>query len=69
MLAKLLALLEAGEADKFAASSLPIAQAIRATEQGQQGYRARGYLKLPGRQRLGFNDDYRQWEHLLRIHE
>jgi hypothetical protein len=57
MLAKLLALLEAGEADKFAAhlyrSRRQYRLQLRATEQGQQGNRARGYLKLPDCAELG----------------
>jgi hypothetical protein len=53
MLARLLALLEAGEGDKFAAhlyqSRREYRRTLRATEQGQQGSRANHYRKLPDR--------------------
>jgi hypothetical protein len=53
MLARLLALLEAGEGDKFAAhlyqSRREYRRTLRATEQVQQGSRANHYRKLPDR--------------------
>ena len=58
MLAKLLALLEAGEGDKFAAhlyhSPPSVSAHLGAPRQGKQGYRARGSRKLPGRAEPGF---------------
>ena len=73
MLAKLLALLEAGEADKFAGSSLPVPPAIlahlRATNKGNKAIERELISSNQVAQSLGFNGDFRAWEHLLRINE
>jgi len=68
MLARLLALLEAGEGDKFAAhlyqSRREYRRTLRATEQGQQGSRAEPLSQsYQIAQSLGFNGDFRAWEH------
>jgi hypothetical protein len=78
MLARLLALLEAGEGDKFAAhlyqSRREYRRTLRATEQGQQGSRANHYRKLPDRAepriqwrlpRMGALLRIREWRHRL----
>ena len=53
MLARLLALLQASEADKFVAhlyqARKTVPASLRATEQGQQGSRASHHRKLPDR--------------------
>jgi hypothetical protein len=57
MLAKLLALLEAGAADKCAAHLYQpcraIARHVREAKQGQQRHRTRSHLKLSGRAESG----------------
>ena len=73
VLSKLLALLEAGEADKFAAHLYQSRrQYRRVSERTNKGYKATEREILASyqiAQSLGFNGDYRGWEHLLRIHE
>jgi hypothetical protein len=55
--AQLLAQLQASEADKFVmhlyTSTETVPASLRATEQGQQGHRARDSVKLPDRAELG----------------
>jgi hypothetical protein len=72
-LAKLLALLEAGEADKFAAHLYRSRRQYRRTsERPNKGNKAIERAVIASYQiaeSLGFNGDYRAWEHLLRIHE
>jgi hypothetical protein len=54
---QLLVQLQASETDKFVAHLYQATEALptslRASEQGQQGNRARGYLKLPNRAEPG----------------
>ena len=73
MLAKLLALLEAGEADKFAAHLYQSRRQYRRTsERPNKGNKAieRDLISsYQVAQSLGFNGDFQAWEHLLRIHE
>ena len=73
MLAKLLALLQAGEAEKFAAHLYQARrQYRRASERPNKGNKAIEREILSSyqiAQSLGFNGDFRAWEHLLRIHE
>jgi hypothetical protein len=72
MLAKLLALLEAGEADKFAVHLYQSRRKYRRTsERPNKGHKAIERTVLSSyqiAQSLGFNGDFRAWEHLLRIH-
>ena len=73
MLAKLLALLEAGEGDKFAAHLYHARRQFRhISERPGKGSKPLERAVLSSyqvAQSLGFNGDYRAWEHLLRIHE
>ena len=73
MLAKLLALLQAGETDKFAAHLYQSRrQYRRVSERPNKGNKAIEREILSSyqiAQSLGFNGDFRAWEHLLRIHE
>jgi hypothetical protein len=73
MIAKLLSLLEAGEADK-----LPLTFTSHADNTGALPSDQTRAPKAIEReiissyqiaQSLGFNGDFRAWEHLLRIHE
>ena len=72
-LAKLLALLEAGETDKFAAHLYQARrQYRRVSERPKKGNKSTEREVLSSyqtAQSLGFNGDFRAWEHLLRIHE
>ena len=73
MLAGLLALLEAGEADKFAAHLYQSRRQYRRTcERPNKGNKPIERTILSSyqiAQSLGFNGDFRAWEHLLRIHD
>jgi hypothetical protein len=73
MLARLLALLQAGESDKFAAHLYQARrQYRRVSERPNKGNKAIEREVLSSyqiAQSLGFNGDFRAWEHLLRIHE
>ena len=73
LLAKLLALLEAGESDKFAAHLYQARrQHRRVSERPNKGNKAIEREVISSyqiAQSLGFNGDFRAWEHLLRIHE
>jgi hypothetical protein len=73
MLARLLALLEAGEADKFAAHLYQSRRQYgRTSERPNKGNKAIEREVISSyqiAQSLGFNGDYRAWEPLLRIHE
>jgi hypothetical protein len=73
MLAKLLALLQAGETDKFAAHLYQSRRQYRRdSERPNKGNKAIEREILSSyqiAQSLGFNGDFRAWEHLLRIHE
>ena len=70
---KLLTLLESGEADKFAAHLYQSRrQYRRVSERPNKGNKATKREILASyqiAQSLGFNGDFRAWEHLLRIHE
>ena len=72
-LAKLLALLEAGETDKFAAHLYQVRrQYRRVSERPNKGNKSTEREVLSSyqtAQSLGFNGDFRAWEHLLRIHD
>ena len=71
MLAKFLSLLEAGETDKFA-DYQSRRQYRRVSERPNKGNKATKREILASFQvaeSLGFNGDFRAWEHLLRIHE
>ena len=72
-LGRLLALLEAGEADKFAAHVYQSRRQHRRTsERPNKGNKAVERTIIASYQvvqSLGFNGDFRAWEHLLRIHE
>ena len=71
-LAKLLALLES-EADKFVAHLYQARRQYRRTcERPNKGNKAIERTVLSSyqiAQSLGFNGDFRAWEHLLRMHE
>ena len=71
ILAKLQALLQAGEADKFAAHLYQSRrQYRRVSERPNKGNKATEREIISSyqiAQGLGFRSDYRQWEHLLRI--
>ena len=73
MLARLLALLEAGEADKFAAHLYHSRRQYRRTcERPNKGNKAIDREVISSyqiAQSLGFKGDYRAWEYLLRIHQ
>ena len=72
MLAKLLALLEAGEADKFAAHLYQSRRQYRRTSErpnkGNKAIERELISSCQVAQSLGFNGDFRAWQHLLRIH-
>jgi hypothetical protein len=72
-LAKLLALLKAGEADKFAAHLYQARKQYRLIcERPNKGNKAIEREVISSyrlAQSLGFKGDFRVWEHLLRIHE
>jgi hypothetical protein len=69
----LLALLEAGETDNFAAHLYQSRRQYRRTsERPNKGNKAVEGTILSSyqiAQSLGFNGEYRAWEHLLRIHD
>jgi hypothetical protein len=73
MLARLLALLEAGEGDKFAAHLYQSRRQYRRTSErpnkGNKAIEREVIASYQVAQSLGFNGDFRAWEHLLRIHE
>jgi hypothetical protein len=73
ILARLLALLEAGEADKFAAHLYQARRQYRRTSErpnkGNKVIEREILSSYQIAQSLGFNGDFRAWEHLLRIHE
>ena len=73
MLAKLLALLEAGEADKFGAHLYQSRRQYRRTSErpnkGNKAIERELISSYQVAQSLGFNGDFRAWEHLLRIHD
>ena len=70
---KLLALLESSEADKFVAHLYQARRHFRhISERPGKGNKALERAVLSTyqlAQSLGFNGDYRAWEHLLRIHD
>ena len=72
-LAKLLALLEAAEADKFAAHLYQSRRQYRRTSErpnkGNKAIEREVLSSYQVAQSLGFKGDFRTWEHLLRIHE
>jgi hypothetical protein len=73
ILARLLALLEAGEADKFAAHLYQARRQYRRTSErpnkGNKAIEREILSSYQVAQSLGFNGDFRAWEHFLRIHE
>jgi hypothetical protein len=73
MIAKLLSLLEAGEADKFAARLYQSRRQYRRTSErpntGNKAIEREIISSYQIAQSLDFNGDFRAWEHLLRIHE
>ena len=73
MLAKLLALLEAGDADKFAAHLYQARKQYRLVcerpNNGNKAIEREIIASFQVAQSLGFKGDFRAWEHLLRIHE
>lgn len=73
MLAKLLSLLEAGEADKFAAHLYQSRRQYRRTSErpnkGNKAIERTVVSTYQVAQSLGFKGNFRAWEHLLRIHE
>jgi hypothetical protein len=73
MLTILLALLQAGEADKFATHLYQARrQYRRVSERPNKGNKAIEREIISSyqvAQSLGFNGDFRAWEHLRRIHE
>ena len=72
-LSKLLALLESSEADKFAAHLYQSRRHYRRTcerpNKGNKAIEREVISSYQVAQSLGFNGDFRIWEHLLRIHE
>ena len=73
MLSKLLALLERAEADKFAAHLYQARRQYRRTSErpnkGNKAIEREIISSYQIAQSLGFNGDFRAWEHLLHIHE
>jgi hypothetical protein len=73
VLAKLVALLETGEADKFAALLYQSRRQYRRTcerpNKGNKAVEREVISSYQVAQSFGFNGDFRQWEHLLGIHE
>ena len=71
MLGRLLALLEAGEADKFAAHVYQSRRQYRRTcerpNKRNKAIERELISSYQVAQSLGFNGDFRAWEHLLRI--
>jgi len=72
-LGKLLALLESSEHDKFVAHLYQARKQYRlVSERPNKGNKAIEREVISSyqiAQSLGFNDDFRAWEHLVRIHE
>ena len=72
-LAKLLAFLEASEADKFAAHLYQSRRQYRRTSErpnkGNKAVEREVISSYQIAQSLGFNGNFRAWQHLLRIHE
>ena len=73
MLARLLALLEAGEADRFAAHLYRSRRQYRRTSErpnkSDKAIEREVLSSYQVAQSLGFNGEFRAWEHLLGIHE
>jgi hypothetical protein len=73
MLARLPALLEAAETDGFAAHIYQSRRQYRRTSErpnkGNKAIEREVISSYQIAQSLGFNGDFRAWEHLLRIHE
>jgi hypothetical protein len=68
VLSKLLALVEWGEADKFVAHLYQV-EACERPNKGNTAIEREIISSYQVAQSLGFNGDFRAWEHLLRIHE
>jgi hypothetical protein len=72
-LSKLLALLESSEADKFVAHLYQARKQYRLIcerpNKGNKAIEREIIANFQVAQSLGFKGDFRQWEHLLRIHE
>jgi hypothetical protein len=70
---KLLTLLESSEADKFVAHLYQARKHYRLIcerpNKGNKAVEREVISSYQIAQSLGFNGDYRAWEHLLRIHE
>jgi hypothetical protein len=73
MLSKLLALLESSEADKFVAHLYQAQKQYRLVRErpnkGNKPIERELIASYQIAQSLGFDGDFRAWEHLLRIHE
>jgi hypothetical protein len=72
-LSRLLALLESGEADKFVAHLYQARKHYQLVcerpNKGNKAIEREIIANFQVAQSLGFKGDFRQWEHLLRIHE
>jgi hypothetical protein len=72
-IAKLLALLESSEADKFVAHLFQARKQYRLVcerpNKGNKAIEREVISSFQVAQSLGFKGDFRAWEHLLRIHE
>ena len=72
-LGKLLALLESSEADKFVAHLYQARKQYRLVcerpNKGNKAIEREVISSYQIAQSLGFNGDFRAWEHLLRVHE
>jgi hypothetical protein len=73
ILSKLLALLESSESDKFVTHLYHARRQYRAVSErpnkGNKAIEREVIASFQVAQSLGFNGDFRAWEHLLRIHE
>jgi hypothetical protein len=73
MLAKLVSLLESSEADKFVAHLYQARKHYQLVcerpSKGNKAIEREVIASYQVAQSLGFNGDFRAWEHLLRIHE
>jgi hypothetical protein len=72
-LSRLLTLLESSEADKFVAHLYQARKQYRLVcerpNQGNKAIERQMIASYQVAQSLGFNGDFRAWEHLLRLHE
>jgi hypothetical protein len=72
-LSKLLAVLESSQADKFVSHLYQARKHYRLVcerpNEGNTAIEREAISSFQVAQNLGFSGDFRQWEHLLRIHE